>query len=218
MDSNGAPHLKNLLKKYPELLLSTLVKDRKGQESEHSVQILNMAVRVGVPSTVSAILEVCSMNPNLLNYHLPALIGTTGPRPECLQNLDLLLSYGTTSPTDRKRHYLSEALIYACQEGNIQAMQKLLQSGADPNFVNFDDGTVNISPYVAALVRRRMIGGENLKVKPEGSMSAQQARFEERKFCVARKILLDGGLDLSLRLGVKNETAEEYVQGIKNLV
>ena len=213
MDSNGAPHLKNLLRKYPELLISTLVKDRKGEESEHSVQILIMAVRVGFPSTVSAILEACSMNPNLSNYHLPALIATTGPRPECLQNLDLLLSYGATSPTDRKRPYLSEALIYACQEGNIQAMQKLLHSGADPNYVNFDNGTVNISPYVAALVRRRMLGGEKVK----GSMSAQ-VRFEERKFWVARKILLDGGLDLSLQLGVKNETAEEYVQGIKNLV
>jgi hypothetical protein len=92
-------------------------------------------------------------------------------------------------------------------------MQKLLYSGADPNYVNFDNGTVNISPYVAALVRRRMLGGEKVK----GSMSAQ-VRFEERKFWVARKILLDGGLDLSLQLGVKNETAEEYVQGIKNLV
>jgi hypothetical protein len=211
MDPRGADAIKRVLTKYPQLLQFDLPWSWSEREKEHSVRILNLAVRLGFPATVTAVLEACAASTNLSNYHLPAIVYSTGQRPECLQNLDLLMSYNKQSSSpERIIFYLGYSLVLACKDGNIQAVKRLLELGADPNFLN-SGNAVSLSPIIAAIVRRRTFT-ERIDTK-----ATAQCWFEEKKFNGVRRLLLDAGLAENRRFGARDETADEFCRGLKNL-
>jgi|SRR6266496_710244 len=73
-------------------------------------------------------------------------------RPECFENLRVLLSYEDKSSGPGKEDRLGYALIEACSRGNIAAVGLLLNSGAEPLFCLCEDGVCN-TPMASAWCR-----------------------------------------------------------------
>lgn len=184
-------HIRSIIVKAPELV------NQKGYKRR---SILVSAAGDGYPAIVSALLEsgfdVTSTDENGFS---PVYNAAIHHGPEALENLKVLLAYEVNKmPANQERRTrLGNALRGACSAGNTTAAQLLLESGADPNFV---DGN---PPFFLAH-HRRSLYRENVDKKLR-----RLASHEEGKFHKMRNLLLHYKLNENHRWG-GNKTSEQH--------
>ena len=110
------------------------------------MRMLDNAVLFGFPSTLSLLLEAETDFTGLSKaetgyYALEAAIFLS--RPECLENLKVLLSYEAKTASMGKNNRLGYALIEACYRGNTAAVGLLLDADTQPLFCSYEEGICN---------------------------------------------------------------------------
>ena len=202
-NSMAGDALSKFLDLYPDIL-------RYDKTNAENDLLLTYAVAFGFPQTVEPIISKGGYLECIQADGGGALIIAAAlTRPECFENLKILLSYERNVSDPGKQVRLGMALVAACQWGNIHAIKELLNVDANPNFQNDQSLSVeDHSPFVAAHFRRMMYQDNT------DSTMLIQTRFEEAKFRVVHRMLKEKGLDETCRFGPNKETAEEYCQRI----
>jgi hypothetical protein len=194
----AASLISTLIERFPHLLTA----DGTGWH------VLNTACLVGFSLTVAAILESGKnlfTNSRQGNRILSTAmsLAANSRRSESIAILETLLSFDQSISLPEPMSRLMTALNLACTNGNIQAAACLLQAGADPNHDWFIEPKWT-SPLLA-IHSRRLQFSDNVDIQ-----GTARHRFEELKFQLMRRLLLQHGLDETRRYGSNRETAEDY--------
>ena len=185
----GSP-IRLVLSKHPELLTNS------------PTNPLEMALAVGYPEGVVAFLEFGAIFTTTPAGRLPVHASAVQlSRPECLQNLELLLSYEAKVTDSEKNIRLGSTLAVACENGNLGAIAMLLEAGADPNF------HYNSLPPLFVAWRRYLMYEQS-----SDTMMTPLCRFEERKLQYVIGLLKKYGLDEGQLYD--GQTIEEYRRNI----